>query len=206
LNLKRILASFSLPAVRGAAQGIQHGGLSNQLGTKKRYVGQVEGGNKKRLIFKGLETVRSDWTALAKDFQQTLYQQVFDNKPVTEINHYIRTVVNRIHSGDFDEQLVYRKRLRRKLDLYVKNVPPHVKAARFADDKNAEMGKALKYQNKGWIEYVITQAGPQAIEHANSPLNYQHYIDKQLKAIADDILPFINTSFEQAVDQQLSLF
>ncbi|WP_448547155.1 DNA polymerase II [Thalassotalea fusca] len=193
---------FFMPAIRGAMQS----GTANQLGTKKRYVGQVIEDGDSRLIFKGLETVRSDWTALAKSFQQALYQKVFDQDSVIEINQYIRTIVEQTLNGEFDHQLVYRKRLRRKLAHYVKNVPPHVKAARFADDKNDALGKPLKYQNKGWIEYVITHAGPQAIEHVCSPLNYQHYIDKQLKAVADDILPFINTSFEQAVDQQLSLF
>ena len=197
---------FFMPAIRGAAQGLQNNELSSQLGTKKRYVGQVIEGSAKKLIFKGLETVRSDWTALAKDFQRSLYQQVFDEKSVSEINYYIRSIVTDIQTGALDHKLIYRKRLRRKLELYVKNVPPHVKAARFADQQNAELGKPLKYQNKGWIEYVITQSGPQAKEHICSPLNYQHYIDKQLKAVADDILPFINTSFEQAIDQQLSLF
>jgi len=199
-------SQFFMPAIRGAMQSGQHTGASSQLGTKKRYVGQVIEDGSSRLIFKGLETVRSDWTALAKSFQQALYQKVFDQASVSDINLYIRKIVEQTLKGEFDDQLVYRKRLRRKLAHYVKNVPPHVKAARYADDKNEALGKPLKYQNKGWIEYVITHAGPQEVEHASSPLNYQHYIDKQLKAVADDILPFINTSFEQAVDQQLSLF
>ncbi len=33
-----------------------------------------------KIIFKGLESARTDWTPLAQQFQQTLYEMVFQNK------------------------------------------------------------------------------------------------------------------------------
>ncbi|WP_268746503.1 DNA polymerase domain-containing protein [Nitrincola sp. A-D6] len=50
----------------------------SELGSKKRYAGlrQAPDGSS-TLVFKGLEQVRSDWTRLAKDFQQTLFAQIF---------------------------------------------------------------------------------------------------------------------------------
>jgi DNA polymerase-2 len=101
---------------------------------------------------------------------------------------------------------VYAKRLRRKLSDYQKNIPPQVRAARLADEKNHLLGRALQYQNRGQIRYVMTLNGPEPLEYLESPIDYQHYIDKQLLPIADAILPHIGLSFEQLNDQQLGLF
>ena len=185
-------SKFLMPTVRG-----------QEVGTKKRYAGLVLKNNEQQLIFKGLESVRTDWTELAKQFQRKLYQRVFNDQPVAE---YIKQVVAETLSGLHDEKLVYRKRLRRKLELYVKNVPPHVRAARLADEINKAQGKPLKYQNKGWIEYVITTNGPQAKRCQTAPLDYQFYIDRQLQAVADAILPFIDTSFDEITNAQMNLF
>ncbi|WP_394173337.1 DNA polymerase II [Thalassotalea litorea] len=184
--------TFLMPTVRGT-----------DIGTKKRYAGLVGRKDKEQLVFKGLESVRTDWTELAKSFQQTLYLKVFHNEPVDE---YILQMVNDTMAGKFDHMLTYRKRLRRKLDEYQKNVPPHVKAARHADDIYQSMNQPLRYQNKGWIEYVMTVAGPQTLEHQQAAIDYQLYIDRQLAAIADGILPFIGKDFASICDQQMLLF
>lgn len=191
-------SKFLMPTIRG-----------RDVGTKKRYAGLVNlideksGTNQQKLIFKGLESVRTDWTQLAKDFQQTLYSKIFNQESVDD---YIKSIVDKTLNGEFDDKLIYRKRIRRKLDDYVKNVPPHVKAARLADDINSKQGKPLRYQKRGWIEYYITLNGPQTVEYLSSPLDYQFYIDRQLCAVADGILPFVGTSFEQITDAQLGLF
>ena len=191
-------SQFLMPTVRGGNQ--DHGG---SVGTKKRYAGIVSSGDSEQLIFKGLETVRSDWTELSKVFQQELYRRIFKGEPV---ERYIVEIVNKTLNGEFDHLLIYRKRIRRKLKDYVKNVPPHVKAARIADAINETLNKPLKYQNKGWIEYLITINGPQAKEYVDSTLDYDFYVDRQLKTVANDILPFISTNFDKIVGKQLDLF
>ena len=183
---------FLMPTVRGL-----------DVGTKKRYAGLINKSGKQELVFKGLENVRTDWTQLAKDFQYELYFKVFNNEPVED---YVKATVAKVYAGDFDDKLIYRKRLRRKLSDYQKNVPPHVKAARHADEINKKQGKPLKYQKRGWIEYVMTVNGPQVKEYQSAHLDYQLYIDRQIVAVADAILPFINTSFAQITDKQLNLF
>lgn len=183
---------FLMPTIRGA-----------ETGSKKRYAGLIGEGEKERIIFKGLESVRTDWTPLAQRFQNTLYQMIFHGEDPSD---YVREMVEKTNSGEFDDQLVYQKRLRRKLHEYQKNIPPQVRAARLADDINAKLGRPLQYQNRGRIEYLITVNGPEPHEYRNSPIDYQHYIDKQLKPIADAILPFIGTDFEQLSAPQMGLF
>jgi DNA polymerase-2 len=185
-------SQFLMPTIRGS-----------ELGSKKRYAGLKTTKDGEKLVFKGLETVRSDWTQLAKGFQLTLYKMVFAGH---KVHDYLLQIIEDTRSGKLNEQLVYRKRIRRKLDLYVKNIPPHVKAARLADQKNAALGRTLRYQHKGWIAYVITINGPQPIEYITSQIDYDHYVDKQIKPIAEGILPFIGLSFEDMTSQQMGLF
>ncbi|MFI8747108.1 DNA polymerase II [Pseudomonas sp. NPDC077186] len=184
---------FLMPTIRGTEEG-----------SKKRYAGLVrEADGNERLVFKGLETVRSDWSPLAQRFQQELYRLVFAGLPYED---YVRDYVKRTLAGELDELLVYRKRLRRRLDDYQRNVPPHVRAARSADEHNQRLGRPLQYQRGGWIGYLITTAGPQPLERLQSPIDYEHYLSRQLKPVADAILPFVGGDFERLVDGQLGLF
>lgn len=183
---------FFMPTIRGL-----------DVGTKKRYAGLIRKNNDIELLFKGLESVRTDWTQLAKDFQYQLYNKIFNEQPVVK---FIESTVEQLHAGMLDEKLIYRKRIRRKLNEYVKNVPPHVKAARHADSIYEKQGKSLQYQKKGSIEYIMTLNGPQVLKHVDSPIDYDFYHERQLKAVADAILPLIGLSFDQITDNQLNLF
>jgi DNA polymerase-2 len=155
------------------------------------------------LVFRGLEAVRTDWTPLAQQFQQELYLRIFKGQ---EYREYVRDYVERTVGGDFDELLVYRKRLRRPLEDYQRNVPPHVRAARIADEYNARQGRPLQYQNRGWIRYLMTVAGPEPLETRRSPLDYEHYITRQLQPVADAILPFLGDDFAALTSRQQALF
>jgi DNA polymerase-2 len=184
---------FFMPTIRGADQG-----------SKKRYAGLVnkpEGGEE--IIYRGLETARSDWTPLAQQFQRRLYMLIFKSEPYQE---FVREYVRKTLSGEFDDLLVYRKRLRRRLDDYERNVPPHVRAARIADEYNAQRKRPLQYQRGGWINYVITVNGPEPMEIVESGIDYQHYLSHQLQPIADAILLPINDSFKNLTTTQGSLF
>jgi DNA polymerase II len=183
---------FLMPTIRGLEKG-----------SKKRYAGLVGQGESEHLVFKGLETVRTDWTMLAKQFQTRLYELVFHDEDPCD---YVRTMVDETRSGRHDELLIYRKRLRQKLEEYQKNVPPHVRAARLADEENLRRGLPQRYQHRGAIAYLMTLSGPEPLEYRRSAIDYEHYIDKQLKPIADAILPFIGESFERICGQQLDLF
>ena len=85
-------------------------------------------------------------------------------------------------------------------------MPPHVKASKHADNRNKQQGLPLRYQNNTSVSYVITLAGPQTLEHVSAQYDYQHYIDKQIRPIADSILPLINLSFDNITADQLPLF
>ena len=193
LQFETHFSRFLMPTIRGAEEG-----------SKKRYAGLVtKADGSQEMIYKGLETVRSDWSPLAQDFQQELYRRIFDRVPYQD---YVRDYVRRTLAGELDDRLVYRKRLRRQLGDYQRNVPPHVRAARLADEYNDAQGRPRQYQSGGWISYVITLAGPEPLEIRRAPIDYDHYITRQLQPVADAILPFVQDDFSTLIGGQLGLF
>lgn len=175
---------FVMPTIRGSEKG-----------SKKRYAGLIKHNAENQLIFKGLETVRSDWTPLARRFQRELYRRVFLELPYTD---YIRETAEQLMRGELDSELVYRKRLKRRLQDYIKNIPPHVQAAK---KLSAEIVK-----NMAWIEYAITLNGPEPILCRESALDYEHYLDKQIKPIVNGILYFLDEDFDQVYNKQMRMF
>ncbi|MHA6576682.1 DNA polymerase II [Pseudomonas yamanorum] len=193
LQYETHFSRFLMPTIRGAEEG-----------SKKRYAGLVtRADGSEEMIYKGLETVRSDWSPLARQFQQELYQRIFHRQPHQD---YVRDYVRRTLSGELDELLIYRKRLRRQLGDYERNVPPHVRAARLADEYNDRQGRPRQYQNGGWISYVISVNGPEPLEVRQAPIDYDHYVTRQLQPVADAILPFVNDDFSTLVGGQMGLF
>ncbi len=188
LEFKSHYMRFFMPTIRGS-----------ELGSKKRYAGLLRRGGELVLEFTGLEAVRSDWTPLAREFQRELYRRVFFDEPFED---YVRETVSDLLSGKRDRDLVYRKRLRRRLEDYEKNVPPHVQAAL----------KRSRSPTNRWVRYVVTTRGPEPlepgepVENAPRSLDYQHYLDRQLAPAADALLRLKGTSVAEIVDSQLRLF
>jgi DNA polymerase II len=164
----------------------------SETGAKKRYAGLLSENGKETIEFVGMEFVRSDWTRLAKEFQVELYNRIFNNE---EIENWLRGIVKKVKAGEYDDKLVYRKRLRKDVDEYTKNIPQHVKAARLLPEAS------------GTVYYVITNRGPIPVELKHTDIDYDHYIEKQLKPIADSVLILLGESFDSIVQSdQLSFF
>lgn len=184
---------FFMPTIRGS-----------DVGSKKRYAGlSVDAAGNESMIYRGLEMARSDWTPLARQFQEGLLSRVFQGVPYREF------VIEYAHStlaGKKDDLLIYRKRLRHRLDAYVANVPPQVRAARIADEYNDRVGRPRQYQNGGWIQYVMTRNGPEPLEIRRSRIDYEHYLAKQIKPIADSILIPLGEDFVTLTSSQQELF
>jgi DNA polymerase-2 len=85
-------------------------------------------------------------------------------------------------------------------------VPPHVQAARKAETWRLNNDLPSAYSQGGWIEYVITQTGPEPLEMSPKNYDYEHYIERQIEPVVDGILPFLNDSFANITERQLGLF
>ncbi|MDP9917238.1 DNA polymerase-2 [Variovorax boronicumulans] len=184
---------FFMPTIRGS-----------EVGSKKRYAGlSVDAAGKEEMVYRGLEMARSDWTPLARQFQEGLLSRIFQGEPYKAfVTDYAKATL----AGAKDDLLIYRKRLRHRLDDYLVNVPPQVRAARIADEHNARVGRTQQYQKGGWIQYVMTQNGPEPLETRHSRIDYEHYLTRQLQPIADAILQPMGESFAALTTSQRELF
>ncbi|HEX7662982.1 MAG TPA: DNA polymerase domain-containing protein, partial [Polyangiaceae bacterium] len=176
---------FLMPTVRGTAKG-----------SKKRYAGWArKKSGEAGLVLRGLEAVRTDWTALARRAQRELLRRVFTDEPYAE---WLADLVQALLRGDLDDELVYTKLLRRDLGDYAsESAPPHVRAARLrtSDDRNETQ-----------IAYVVTVKGPEPVNERKSPIDREHYLEKQLAPACDVVLSLLGTSFEREAGLQGSLF
>lgn len=171
----------------------------NEEGAKKRYAGlaikNVDGKKVEEMVLTGMEYVRSDWSLLARNFQYELIRRVFYGEDVQE---YIDETLKKLDKKELDDQLVLSKRLSKPLDEYIKNVPPHARAAK------------LLYEQLGILkkrpQYVMTLRGAIPIELPHADVDYDYYLDRQLAPIADSILGLFGKSFEEMRGPQLSLF
>ena len=173
VEFKKHYLRFLLPVARGSLEG-----------AKKRYAGLVAKENGTELEFIGLEAVRSDWTPLAREFQRELYARVFEGQ---SIGIWLREYLERIRTGHYDDKLTYQKRLHRDPNEYSESAPPYVRAARL-------LGKRVRQ-----VRYVMTIAGPVPVELNPRNPDYIHYIDRQIKPIANAMLETIGSSFDEKV-------
>lgn len=180
LKLEIVFDRFFLPRARYTSRG-----------SKKRYAGWANAS----LHITGLESVRRDWPQLATRLQRGLLERLFQDEPMVP---FARKVVADLRSGILDKELIYSKRLRKNAGEYIKTTPPHVQAARKA-------GKT-----HGLIHYVMTLCGPQMVEAGKSMtsgIDYDHYVNRVLRPIADSILSEVNEDFSRVLGEpsQLSL-
>ena len=197
LQFEKLYVKLFLPHARGSARG-----------ASKRYAGLVHGrtdagrdargramqGAIAEIEFVGMEVVRRDWTALAKQVQRELYRRLFAGEPV---DAYLADIVRQVRNGALDDALVYRKNLRKAADDYTAATPPHVAAARKSTQPQGRL-----------VSYVMTTAGAEPLDNRQHPLDREHYVAKQVRPVAEPVLETFGLDFERAIGdrRQVELF
>ena len=181
LELEKLYRKLFLPVTR-----------SGTGGARKRYAGQIQG--RDDVEFTGMEVVRRDWTKLAKEVQRELYGRLFRDEP---IENWLRELVTRLRAGALDEWLVYRKGLRKRVEEYTAQTPPHVAAARKSKSAPGRV-----------IAYMVTRAGPEPLDNLTAEPDREHYVAKQVKPVAEPVLATLGLNFERVIgdDRQMGLF
>ncbi len=185
LEYEKHYKAFMIPSTRKVIEGAE------TTGAKKRYAGLLSTGE---LEIVGLEAIRGDWTEAAGEFQKELLMKVFKKEPYEQfIQKFIRDII----AGKYDDELIYRKSIRKDLSEYTKTTPPHVKAAR-----------KLPVLDSTVIQYYITEDGPEPIQLHKHKIDYEHYLKKQIAPIAEQVLGLLGKSFEEVMkgSKQAKLF
>ena len=180
LKFEKLYLKLFLPQARHSTRG-----------ASKRYAGLLREKDNERVEFVGMEVVRRDWTALAKQVQRELYQRLFADQPV---DVYLADLVKQVRDGKLDESLIYRKNLRKDAEEYTATTPPHVVAAR---KSTQPLGRS--------ISYFITTAGAEPLDNVRHPLDREHYVEKQVRPVAEPVLATLGLDFEQVIGDSRQL-
>lgn len=171
IRCEKVYRRFFIPRLKHDASG-------EGRGRAKGYAGlRLGAGGASEVEVKGMEAARSDFTPLARRLQRELLALAFADAGEAALRDFCQELVARLQGGELDEELVYRKSLRRAAEDYGAE-SPQVRAARLLGWKG----------ERGRISYVMTRAGPEPLElRSGAPLDYPHYVDRQLLPIARTI-------------------
>ena len=197
LEFEKLYRRFYLPRIRHAA-GV--GAATEIRGRAKGYAGLPVRADdtEEEMDIKGMEAIRSDWTAAAAELQRELLDLLFRDATAAEITAHLREFIRKLRDGELDARLVYSRRLRKSISSYTSSRPPHVQAAELLPLEERE----------GVIDYLITTEGPQPPSQKRAPIDHSHYLERQLKPIAEPICEIVGMDIRELFDpsQQLSLF
>lgn len=167
--------------------------------TKKRYAVIDDG----VITVKGLELVRRDWAAVAKNTQHDVLEAILKDASPYKAKKIVKTVIKKLNNGDVNlEDLVIHTKLTKKPENY-KQIAPHVIAA----EKLALHGQ--KVTSGSIIRYVITK-GKEPISKRAEPIEYignkeydpEYYIQNQVLPATLRILEAIGYSEEQIMNNE----
>lgn len=183
LEFQKYYVRFLLPRIRGSERG-----------RAKGYAGLRVDRDGEHLDIVGMEAVRRDWTRLAHELQRELLELLFHDAEPQQLEARVREWVRAVRAGEKDRDLVYHKGLRKPVAAYGRATPPHVQAAR-------QLGR-----QPGVVRYVVTRDGPQPAESISAPIDYEHYVRKQMEPLVRTVAQVCPLVVDAALGGTADLF
>ncbi|MDJ0842080.1 MAG: DNA polymerase II [Acidobacteriota bacterium] len=187
---ERLEAKYGFSAIKTSYRAFYSKLLIHPVKEKKRYAGRTPEG---KIVQDGLDEAVKELTGLGEIFLTELLKRFLEDDGAEA---WITEFVDRFKQGEMDlSLLVYRKKIRKRVEDYAKNAPPHIRAARMLD----KVGKD--------VSYVFTLRGPVPIELDHTDVDHEHYIGKQIEPLADLVLTLVDKCFAKlSQPEQISLF
>lgn len=158
---------------------------SEARGAKKKYALLNEKGE---LIVKGFETIRRDWSRLAKTVQRKVFEMVLKEDKKEEAVEYVKKVIKDLRTKKFDIQdMIIKTRLQKNLGDY-QNRGPHVAVAEKMRERGQYVGQGTT------ITYVVTPGKGQIRDRAKQPKEAQDYDSEYY--INNQIIPAVGPVLE----------
>lgn len=180
--------------------GLFFGRKSGEGGAKKRYALLAQDGS---MILKGIEAIRSDWSALAKQSQKEVLKILLIKQNLKEAISYVQNTITSLKNRKVNlKDLAINVRLTKNITSY-KAKGPHVAAAEIAKAK----GYLLKPGSV--LSYIVTSGGEKVstrvklLEDSNvEDYDIDYYINHQLIRAVYKIFEIFGVQKEQLTWQK----
>jgi len=166
-------------------------------GAKKKYALIDEDGNIKVV---GFETVRGDWSILAREVQEKVFEIILREKDVDKALEYVRDIVKKIEKKEIPlEKMVIKKQLKKDIADY-ETVGPHVEVAKRLRDRGDVVGS-------GSVIRFIVNEGKGIIREKAKPADEsesydsEYYIHHQIVPVVASIFEVLGHSAKELFDQ-----
>jgi len=174
-------------------QGIFVAIKGTEKGAKKKYALMAQDGKMKIV---GFETVRRNWSKLAKEVQENVLRYVLRER-TEEALHYVKTIIKDLNVGKIPlDQLIIKTQITRELSQYT-SIGPHIHVAR----KLAERGEQIPPGTI--IEYIIVKGSGLIRDRAKiisevkeGEYDAEYYINNQLIPAVNSIFAVLGYSEE----------
>ncbi len=180
--------------VRGIFVALKSSEKGQEKGAKKKYALLSEDG---RLKIKGFETVRRNWSSLAKEAQEEVLSLVLNDNAQEAIS-YVRNLVQDLKKGKIaPAKLLLKMQITKEISEYA-SFGPHVKIAQEMRDKGMDIFPGMV------IEYVIVKGSGLVRERAKIPAEVlpgeydaEYYLQHQLIPAVSGIFAVLGHSEEE---------
>lgn len=162
---------------------------------KKRYCGLLEDG---RLDIVGLEVIRGDWAAVAKNLQEKVLEIILKKQSPEEAAKFVQKFIEDLRARKLPyRDLIIWKTLTKRVEDYAVRAP-HVMAAKALLKEGWDLSMGDK------IGYVIV-AGPGKLYEKAKPhvfasydeIDIEYYVSKQVLPVASRILSMFGIAEDQ---------
>jgi DNA polymerase, archaea type len=179
-------------------QGIFVAIKGKEKGAKKKYA-LIDENDKLKIT--GFETVRRNWSKIAKELQKEVLQLVLEDK-TEEAIEYLRETVKDLKSGKIDpEKLIIKTQITKDLSSY-SSIGPHVAVALRMLEQNIPVSAGTV------VEYIIAKGSGLVRERAKLPSeikdnNYDsdYYLNHQILPAVAEIFAVLGYSEEELVGE-----
>jgi DNA polymerase I/DNA polymerase-2 len=171
---------------------------SSEKGAKKKYALLDEEGE---IVVKGFETIRRDWSKLAKQVQRKILGIILKENSPKKALTYVQEIINQIRKKKFEtEDMIIKTTLQKPLDSY-QQIGPHVAVAR----RMIQQGMFVNIGST--IRYVITEGKGQIRDRARLPEeaeNYdaEYYVNNQIVPAVGQILEVLGFKKEDLIKEK----
>lgn len=157
------------------------------LGAKKKY-GLVD--EEGKITIKGFETVRRDWSYLAKEVQMNVLDIILNKGSVNDAVQYVKNIIKEVRDKKIPiKKMVMRTQLKKDVDSY-DQIGPHVMVARKLREKgiNVGVGSVINFVVGEGVGLIRDRA-KSADDCDEGDYDVEYYINNQ-------IIPSVKMIFE----------